>query len=52
MIEIDGDTHSTEQARIYDDMRTALLNLYGLRVVRFTNDDIYERFDQVCCEIE
>lgn len=52
VIEIDGDTHCTDDAVAYDLMRTELLQLYGLRVIRFTNRQIFEEFASVCEEIE
>ena len=37
VIEIDGDSHYTEDAIIYDQARTEKLASYGLRIIRFTN---------------
>ena len=48
VIEIDGETHADEEAQDYDTMRTDLLRLYGLRVIRFTNQQIYMQLDDVC----
>ena len=42
VIEIDGETHGTDEEREYDARRTAWLKARGWAVVRFTNDDIYE----------
>ena len=36
----------------YDANRTAILESYGLHVIRFTNDEIYNQFDEVCAKIE
>lgn len=52
VIEIDGETHASLSAQEYDAMRTALLNLYGLQVLRFTNQQVFYEFDEVCHEIE
>lgn len=41
VIEVDGESHSSEEATIYDTQRTRLLNSYGLIVIRFTNEQIY-----------
>lgn len=52
VIEIDGETHASDDAREYDAMRTALLELYGLRMVRFTNWEVFNEFESVCNQIE
>ena len=48
VIEIDGSQHYTEEAIEYDKQRTAILNNYGLNVLRFSNLDIDTNFDGVC----
>ena len=40
IIEIDGAEHFTEEGRIKDDLRTEILEKYGLTVIRFTNRQI------------
>ncbi len=52
VIEIDGDTHYTSEAMEYDKERTAVLESYGLIVIRFTNDQIEKEFDAVCEKIK
>lgn len=52
VIEVDGDSHFSDDAQEYDAQRTAFLNSYGLRVIRFTNSDVHERFEAVCEAIE
>lgn len=47
VIEIDGDTHFTEHARVYDLERQRWLENLNLRVVRFTNDDVLDNLDEV-----
>ena len=37
VIELDGDSHYTEEAQEYDANRTAFLNALGIDVLRFTN---------------
>jgi very-short-patch-repair endonuclease len=49
VIEIDGDSHFIGDRR--DEVRTASLAQLGVRVVRFTNEDVMQRFEGVCCEI-
>lgn len=51
VIEIDGDSHYSDEARIYDERRSRILGKYGLRVLRFTNIDIMKNFENVCEEI-
>jgi very-short-patch-repair endonuclease len=46
-IEIDGDLHFTKTAIEYDKYRTKLLNEYRIRVIRFTNDDVYKKINYV-----
>lgn len=40
VIEIDGESHFTEDGKQYDVERTARLESYGLRVLRFLNTDV------------
>jgi very-short-patch-repair endonuclease len=48
VIEIDGDSHFTEEGRAYDEERTQRLEGYGLSVVRFTNQQVLREFQSVC----
>ncbi|PHV63492.1 endonuclease domain-containing protein [Cyanobacterium aponinum] len=52
IIEIDGDTHFTNDGIAYDLTRTAILESYGLKVIRFTNHDVIHSFEGVCQAIE
>ena len=52
VIEIDGESHFTEQGKIYDEERTNILEGYGLQVVRFTNVEVLQNFDGVCYQLE
>jgi very-short-patch-repair endonuclease len=47
VIEVDGDIHSDEAARQYDLGRKAVLNRFGLKVLRFTNNQILYSLDSV-----
>ena len=47
IIEVDGDTHSTESEIRYDEKRTAFLMSQGYRVHRLNNRDVYENFNDV-----
>ena len=52
VIEVDGDSHFTDAGQEYDVKRTAFLSSYGLKVVRFTNVDVLERFESVCASVD
>ena len=52
IIEIDGSQHFEEEAMVYDAARTAFFTQQDLRVIRFTNADINQRFSNVCETIE
>ena len=43
VIEIDGDTHAEQIG--YDEYRTKKLNAYGIKVARYTNEDILKNID-------
>ncbi len=51
-IELDGDSHFTDHGRRHDEMRTAALALEGIRIIRFTNEDVMMHFEAVCASIE
>lgn len=51
VIELDGDSHFSEMAQAYDEARTAAIARCGVRVIRFTNEDVMQRFEAVCEEI-
>ena len=48
VIEVDGDSHNTKDGIEYDEHRTAVLESFGLEVIRFTNDEIFFDFKKVC----
>ncbi len=47
VFEIDGSYHLSKEIREYDEMRTLFLKVYGLKIIRFTNDDVLNNFDLV-----
>ncbi len=51
VIEVDGEGHFTPDGMASDAERTKILEGYGLRVVRFTNDQVLREFEAVCEEI-
>jgi len=48
VIEVDGDSHFTEEGQASDIERTQILEAYGLKVLRFTNDEVLNNFEAVC----
>ena len=52
VIEVDGFQHRTYEGMLYDEKRTEFLEKYTLQVVRFSNEDIDNRFDMVCKNID
>ncbi len=46
-IEVDGPSHFRDSSIQKDSQRTTHLETYGIQIVRFTNDDIYENMDGV-----
>lgn len=52
IIEIDGESHLSADAREYDAHRTKVLNGYGIEVVRYTNDEILNRLDKVKTDLK
>ena|SRR6185369_8252518 len=47
-IELDGDSHFTDEAIEYDCERTAFLNSLNIKVLRFLNTDIYDNINAAC----
>jgi very-short-patch-repair endonuclease len=52
VVEIDGDSHYTEEAQIKDQKRTAFLESKGLTVVRFTNREVARNIEGVMESLE
>ncbi len=52
VIEVDGDSHFTEEAEAADRERTQILESYGIKVIRFTNQEVLKDFEGVCSRIE
>jgi len=51
VIEVDGDSHFTAAGQDRDTERTKVLAGYGLKVLRFTNDEVLNNFAGVCQRI-
>ena len=52
VIEIDGSQHYEEQGQTYDKERSAVLDSYGLKVIRYSNREIDREFSAVCEQID
>ena len=50
VVEIDGGYHQRQKG--YDELRTSVINLLKIRVIRFTNDQIISRINNVKIELE
>lgn len=51
VIELDGGVHFTAQARVYDAERSRYIEAQGVKVIRFTNDQIHENLSGVLEEV-
>lgn len=51
-IEVDGASHHGSWARGYDEERDAFLEAYGIKVIRFTNEQVFHEHDYVIQEIK
>ena len=52
VIELDGSIHNLPDKKLNDEVRQQHLENDGLRVIRFTNDLVEKRFEDVIKEIE
>jgi len=52
VIEVDGEIYDSEEAREHDDGRTDLLERFGLKVFRFTNEQVINNQDYVLGQIK
>ncbi len=52
VIEIDGSQHYTVEGIEYDRLRSEIINVLGIEVIRFSNYDIDNNFEGVCFEID
>jgi cyclase len=51
-IEIDGNIHAVEEVKSNDIVRQKLLEEDGLKVLRFTNEEVFKQLEIVIKEIE
>ena len=52
IIELDGSQHYTNQGKAHDVARTEALEKYGIFVLRFSNKDVDDHFEDVCRRID
>ena len=52
VIEVDGGVHNTYEQMEYDEGRTAELESYGIKVIRFTNQQLITDLDNVLDKIK
>ena len=52
VIEIDGSGHGEEKQQKIDKERTEYMESVGLKVIRFTNQEVNRKFIGVCLEID
>jgi len=50
-VEVDGDSHYTDDAPLSDRKRETKIETFGIRFLRFTNRDIYENVEGVLLKI-
>jgi ATP-dependent DNA helicase RecG len=51
VVEVDGKYHDNENQRLADEMRTAILNELGFKVIRFTNEEVIFEVERVIEQI-
>ena len=47
VIEIDGDSHSRREQKLHDEVRTNEFEALGLKVIRFSNEEVLTNIDEV-----
>ena len=52
VIEVDGNIHELPENKVYDIGRSQILNDFGIKVIRFTNEEIIEDIEKVIKNIE
>ena len=51
IIEIDGDVHFNVEAQKADEERTRIIEGFGLKIIRFPNEEIFRNMKEVIAEI-
>ena len=52
VVELDGSQHYEDKGKEYDAQRTAYLEKFGIRVLRFSNTEVIHNFSGVCQYID
>ena len=52
IIELDGDYHNQEEQKQKDEVRTEVLRLNGLKIIRFKNEEVEQDINQVLTTIK
>jgi len=52
VIELDGRSHRSLSAREYDSMRQIWIEKYGIRFLRFKDEDVINKTKEVICKIK
>jgi very-short-patch-repair endonuclease len=52
VIELDGGIHFSDENREYDENRTAEIEKWDIKVIRFKNEEVYENLDEVVGRIK
>jgi leucyl-tRNA synthetase len=52
VIEVDGEYHNEAEQKIYNEARTKFLNQFGLKLLRFTNEQVIKNTENVIKEIK
>jgi very-short-patch-repair endonuclease len=52
VVEVDGSIHEIKDQKEYDEDRTADLNQFGIKVIRFTNREVESDIAMVLKKIE
>ena len=52
VVEIDGGQHFEDSNLQKDNVRTGVLESYGLNILRFTNNEVDQNFYEVCMAIQ
>jgi len=50
-IEVDGPVHWTKEQKEYDAVRESVIRQFGIRIIRFTNEEVYKNLDGVLARI-
>jgi very-short-patch-repair endonuclease len=51
-VEVDGEIHLNQDQKKYDQLRTDFLAEYGIKIIRFTNDQVINKMKEVLNSIK